>query len=97
MSDIGAKVRYVKSQRQTREHQCHWPGCTIQVPPAMWGCSNHWYSLPKALRDKVWRAYRPGQEKTFTPSAAYVAVAREVEAWIKANAKPDTGVQQSLI
>lgn len=63
----------------------------------MWGCRNHWYSLPKALRDKVWRAYIPGQERTMTPTPAYVAVAREVEAWIKENASPATGTQQRLI
>lgn len=97
MGDIGKKVQYVKSQGQTRAHQCHWPGCTTQVPPAMWGCRNHWYSLPKYLRDKIWQTYRPGQEKTLTPSAAYLAAAREVEAWIKAHGGTGDSGQQRLI
>lgn len=96
-NNIGAKVRYVKRQGQSREHQCHWPGCTTQVPPAMWGCRNHWYSLPKALRDKVWATYRPGQERTMTPSPAYLAVAREVQEWIAKHAKPGGDPQQRLI
>lgn len=79
------KVAYVKGQGQTRDHHCHWPGCDKQVPPAMWGCYRHWMMLPKALRDKVWAAYRPGQEVTMTPSREYLAVAWEVQQWIREN------------
>lgn len=82
-----SKADYVLSQGQTRPHHCHWPGCDKQVPPAMWGCSRHWFALPKALRDAIWRTYRPGQEKDFSPSRAYVEVANDVQAWIKANSK----------
>ena len=64
-------------------HKCHWPGCNKEVPPAMWGCKPHWFALPKQLRDKVWAAYVPGQEITKTPSAKYIAVANEVQDWIK--------------
>lgn len=77
------KVAYVKAQGQTRSHHCHWPGCTRQVPPAMWGCKQHWFTLPAALRNKVWREYEPGQEVNGTPSAAYLKVADEVQAWIR--------------
>lgn len=77
------KVKYVKKQGQNRNHHCHWPGCNKQVPPAMWGCYKHWMMLSKALRDRIWAAYRPGQETTMTPSREYVAVAREVQVWIK--------------
>jgi hypothetical protein len=89
MSAIRDKVAHVRAAVQNRRHECHWPGCAAQVPPAMWGCSRHWYMLPKELRDKVWRAYRPGQEIDLTPSAAYVAVAREVQAWIAKNVPPE--------
>lgn len=77
-----SKAEYVKSQGQTRKHHCHWDGCTAQVPPAMWGCSKHWFMLPAALRSKVWAAYRPGQEVDMTPSDKYLEVAREVQEWI---------------
>lgn len=79
------KVAYVHGQSQSRNHECHWPGCELQVPPAMWGCRQHWFALPKALRDKVWRTYRPGQEKDCSPSDAYIAVAKEVRSWIETN------------
>lgn len=81
------KVAYVKSQSQIRDHHCHWPGCDKQVPPAMWGCKAHWFKLPKSLRDQIWATYRPGQEKTMTPSKAYLHVADKVQQWIKENAK----------
>ena len=76
------KVAYVRSQGQTRDHHCHWPGCDKQVPPAQWGCSKHWFSLPVYLRRKVWAAFVPGQEVNMTPSDEYLAVTREVQAWI---------------
>jgi hypothetical protein len=77
------KVAYVKRQKQTRSHVCHWPGCGKQCKPAYWGCFNCWRRLPKYLQDKIWAAYEVGQEATMTPSREYVAVAREVREWIK--------------
>lgn len=65
-----------------REHTCHWPGCPKQCAPAAWGCRPHWFTLPVALRNKVWAAYRPGQEADFGVSRRYVEVAREVQDWI---------------
>ena len=82
---IASKVAHVKRATQDRPHTCHWPGCGKQVPPAMWGCTFHWYRLPKRLRDKIWNAYRSGQEQTMTPSREYLSVADEVEAWILTN------------
>lgn len=83
---ITDKAAYVKAQPQTRKHHCHWPGCDKQVPPAMWGCKQHWYKLPMRLRNKIWSAYCPGQELTQTPSCQYVEIAREVRQWILENA-----------
>jgi transcriptional regulator with XRE-family HTH domain len=80
---IARKRRYVASQPQTRKHHCHWPGCDKQVPPAMWGCKAHWFRLPKALRDRVWRTYAPGQEVDMTPSEEYLQVADDVQRWIR--------------
>ena len=65
-------------------HTCHWPSCSAPVPPARWGCSRHWFTLPKPLRDRVWAAYRPGQEITKTPSREYLEVVHEVHAWAQA-------------
>lgn len=76
------KADYVISQRQSRNHTCHWPGCDRQVPPAMWGCKPHWFKLPKRLRDRIWSTYEIGQEVLMTPSEAYLQVAHEVQAWI---------------
>lgn len=82
---MNRKADYVRSQGQTREHHCHWPGCDQQVPPAMWGCKRHWFMLPKSLRDRIWDTYEPGQEKTMNPSDEYLEVAREVQDWINSN------------
>jgi hypothetical protein len=76
------KVRYVLRQRQDRYHRCHFPRCGAQVAPARWGCRRCWMRLPKDLRDRIWAAYRPGQENDMRPSREYLAVAREVQEWI---------------
>lgn len=83
MTTIREKVEYVKDSKQTGKHHCHWPGCTKQVPPAKWGCIEHWFKLPAAIRNKIWRAFKPGQEKTKTPSTEYLGAAREAQEWIK--------------
>ena len=83
---IGEKADYVRAAPSDGRHTCHWPGCETKVPAAMWGCKRHWFRLPLALRNRIWRAYRPGQEVSKTPSAEYLAVAREVQAWIEAHA-----------
>lgn len=88
MTARNPKVAHVLAARQTRRHHCHWPGCTEQVPPAKWGCLKHWRRLPKELQDRIWRAYRPGQEDTQTPSREYVEAARAVQHWIAAQADP---------
>lgn len=83
--DLEAKkghVRRRKREGRTQGHHCHYPGCDKLVPPAQWGCYRHWMKLPKYLRDKIWLAYRTGQEDTKTPSREYVKVAKEVQLWI---------------
>lgn len=82
---IGDKVKHVKSSSPDGFHKCHWPGCEMVVKPAQWGCVRHWYRLPKPLRDSIWAAYTPGQEKSKRPSAVYVEVAARVQEWILEN------------
>ena len=67
------------------KHTCHWPGCNKVVPPKMWGCKDHWFKLPKRLRNLIWKHYRPGQEITKDPSPGYIAAALEVQTWIQEN------------
>ena len=68
----------------TRRHTCHWPGCTKQVPPALWGCKTHWFKLPRHFRDRVWDTYEIGQEVRMDPSEEYLAVAFAIQEWIYA-------------
>lgn len=83
------KVLYAmqQSHHQGRIHYCHWPGCPEEVKPAFWGCKKHWYTLPKELRTKIWKAYVPGQEIKMNPSKEYLTAAEEVQEWIKRHLK----------
>ncbi|MEZ5648600.1 MAG: NlpC/P60 family protein [Alphaproteobacteria bacterium] len=40
-------------------------------------CKQHWYSLPKDMRDAVCEKYQTGQEISKTPSREFVGAARE--------------------
>lgn len=80
---IADKVAHVRSARQTRNHACHWPDCPEQVPPAMWGCKRHWMTLPRNIRDRIWSAYAPGQERTLSPSSEYLEAAEDAQRWIR--------------
>lgn len=84
MTTLAEKAEHVRraATGPAGAHHCHWPGCARHVPPAMWGCQKHWFRLPRILRARIWRAYRPGQEVSKTPSSDYVTVARDVQAWI---------------
>lgn len=53
-------------------HRCHHPTCERPVPPSMLACKPHWFSLPKALRDRIWATYRRGQEVSKDPSDDYM-------------------------
>lgn len=37
----------------------------------------------RGLRAKIWATYKPGQEISKTPSAEYLAVAKQVQEWIE--------------
>ena len=40
-------------------HYCHArPYCKAEVPRSMFACRPHWFMLPKAMRDAIWRGYR---------------------------------------
>ena len=84
------KADHVRAAKQTRNHTCHWPGCGKQVPPAKWGCRTHWFALPAALRAKIWRTYRPGQENDLRPSEAYLEAAEAVQRWIREHGTSST-------
>lgn len=87
-STRGQKAAHVRAAKQTRSHHCHWPDCPEQVPPASWGCRAHWFTLPKNIRDRIWDAYRPGQEKTMSPSGQYLDAADAAQKWIAARSAP---------
>ena len=39
-------------------HECPGPGCEEQVDVTQLACRRHWYQVPKAIRNAVWREYQ---------------------------------------
>lgn len=81
----GTKADHVRREMRrgpTPGHHCHWPGgCKVITAAAQYCCRDHWYRIPLGLRNKIWAAYRQGQEVSKTPTRRYIEVVREVEAW----------------
>lgn len=65
------------STKKPEQHLCHAVGCNERVLPSRLMCPPHWFMVPRALRTRVWRAYRPGQEVDKQPSAAWLIAAHE--------------------
>lgn len=65
-------------------HTCHARGCTVEVPPEMLMCIDHWRKVPRNLQLAVWKTYRRGQEVDKSPSPAYLAAAQAAIAAVAA-------------
>jgi hypothetical protein len=39
-------------------NKCPHPTCQKPKPFDNYACSSHWFSLPKSIRDAIWKAYR---------------------------------------
>lgn len=57
-------------------HTCHAIGCERSVPQRMLMCGQHWFRVPRKLREHVWATYRDGQCNTYDPSTAYCQAAK---------------------
>lgn len=58
-------------------HTCHAVGCSARVPPEMFMCRKHWFMVPRSIRDRIWRTYRPGQCDDWRVSSAYCDAAMD--------------------
>lgn len=58
-------------------HHCHITGCTTATPPEMFACRRHWFMVPRDIRRRIWKHYRPGQCDDWQPSADYCRAARD--------------------
>ena len=52
-------------------HTCHARGCERPVRPTLLMCFLHWRLVPHAIKQEVYRAYRPGQCGDGRPSPAW--------------------------
>jgi len=79
-------------------HHCHATGCTVRTPPAIFCCRKHWFSLPKAMRDRIWATYRPGQCDDWEIRHEYAEAARAAVRYLaeKDGVEPDTKVYDML-
>lgn len=79
-------------------HICHATGCAVPVPPEMFMCKRHWFSLPRSMRAAIWNTYRPGQCDDWGITHEYAEAARAAVRFIAARegVNPDTSVYDAL-
>lgn len=77
-------------------HTCHATDCPRVIPPDMFMCRFHWFSLPKDMRDRIWETYRDGQEDDKKPSHAYCLAAIDCITFIAARERvqPDIRIYE---
>lgn len=72
-------------------HHCHATDCKVDVPPEMFMCRKHWFTLPQAMRNRIWVTYREGQCDDMSPSKAYCEAAKDAVTFVarKEGREPD--------
>lgn len=53
--------RAFHSGRSAGHVHCAATPCAVTVQPGMLMCREHWFSVPKVLRDSIWRTWRARQ------------------------------------
>ncbi len=61
------------------EHRCPAPGCERRIKVTLFACLDHWFQLPKDIRDAIWGAYRTKD------TAWHAATAATAQEWWRAN------------
>jgi hypothetical protein len=69
-------------------HLCPRDDCNQMVSDDMLACRTHWFSLPRGLRNAIWRTWRNGE------GAGTVAHNAAVHAAIRAMNAPKTDSRQ---
>ena len=79
-------------------HTCHAIGCKKPVPPEMFACRVHWFSLTKTLQADIWATYRTGQCDDMNPSAAYCTAAKAAVMYLaRREGRTVTGQEPELL
>jgi hypothetical protein len=48
----------VTGAAEQRDRECAAEGCLARCPRHFLMCRDHWYRVPRAIRQQVWRAYK---------------------------------------
>ncbi len=81
------KFQYVRGAKLDPDncHECAWPDCAMQIPRELFMCADHWNTLPKLIRHRIWNAFEPGECST-----EYLDALSEAKLWaetyLRANA-----------
>jgi hypothetical protein len=72
---------------------CKALGCDRVIPSHLLMCREHWFGVPAAVRQAVWLAYEPGQERRDDASPAYLLAARRAVCAVAVRERKMTGAE----
>lgn len=83
----------------SRAHTCHATACDKPVPPEMFMCRPHWFSLPRFMRGAIWEHYREGQCDDMKPSVGYCKAAKVCVEYLaeRDGVEADTGLYNAYL
>lgn len=70
------------SRQDFTTHPCRWPECGERVEIWRWGCSKHWFALPRDIRSAITTTWARGKGRGTQKHADALKGAQE---WIKSN------------
>lgn len=78
-----------RSARARASEPCRWPDCSRNASQARWGCREHYFKLPPAIRRGLWQAERDETAAQGAPGRAWAILDQQALAWIaEQQAKP---------
>jgi hypothetical protein len=87
----------MNARRDASAHHCHAIGCVIRCKPEYLMCAAHWRMVPSGMQGRVYAAYRPGQCDDMSPSARWVAAAKEaIAAVARREGVPTSAINREL-
>src|ERR1700757_4760980 len=77
---------FIDKHNEVRMHRCRWMGCYRAIPTSLYCCAEHWFKIPRHLREELWSGYRKG-----VLSPQYVAAHHSIQDWIKEHYEKSNG------
>ena len=75
-------------------HKCNWPTCAKQVCDSVWGCKEHFFTLPSKFREPILRALSRGRHSPSTVHIDKTDPFAQAEHWAYTYILSESGLEE---